>query len=135
MTKTAAEVESDMFALINTSAIKTAINGSVYKEGTRPIDSTKEDAVITFLTGIDDQIQTGAINVNIYIPDIDNGSGTPVKNISRCRTIEILANQIVKGLTPGQYRWQLGATIQTFRAEEIGQHFVNAKIKFYLATF
>jgi len=135
MTKTADEVESDLFALISSSALKQAIKGSVYKDGTRPINATTEDAVITFVAGLDDQIQTGAINLNVYVPDIDNGTGTLVKNTARCRALGILVNQIVKATTPGNYYWSLGGTIQTFPADQIGQHFVNAKIKFQLATF
>ena len=135
MRKTASEIEGDMFALINSSALKQAITGTVYREGYRPLNAKSEDAVISFMTGLDDEIQTGVLTLNIYTPDIDNGSGDLVKNGARCRVLEILANGIVHGFTPGEYRFKLGGTVQTFPADEIGQHFINAKIKFQLATF
>jgi len=135
MRKTGSEIESDVYAIILASQLKTVITGSLYKEGMRPIDAKTEDAVVSFMTGLDSQIQTGVVNVNTYVPDIDMGSGSMVKNGSRCRVLEILIDSIVHELVPGEYRFVLGAIVQTFAASEINQHFVNAKIKFELATF
>ena len=136
--KTGSEIEADVYAIISASAIKAAITGKVYKSGMRPLNSTKEDAIVTFMTGLDDQIQTGALNVNIYVPDIDNGGGQLVKNGARCQALEVMANEIIQGLKPTtSYRFQLGATIQTFAVQGVplNQHFVNVKIKFELLTF
>lgn len=135
MRKTGGEIESDVFAIISQSALKTAITGTIYKEGMRPLSSVAEDAIVAFMTGLDGQIQTGALNLNIYVPDIDNGGGQFVKNGSRSRALEIIANTIIQGLKPGAYRFSLGATIQTIPAEGTSQHFINCKIKFQLATF
>ena len=130
MRKTASEIESDMYALINSSALKATITGQIYRDGYRPLNAKTEDAVISFLTGLDAQTQTGVLNLNIYVSDIDNGTGVLVKNGARCRTLEMLANQIILGFTPGAYRYELGGIIQTFAAEGTNQHFVNARIKF-----
>ena len=135
MTKTGGEIESDVFAIISQSELKTAITGKIYKEGMRPLSSVAEDAIVAFMTGLDGQIQTGALNLNIYVPDIDNGGGQFVKSGSRCRALEIIANTIIHQLKPGAYRFSLGATIQTMPAEGTSQHFINCKIKFQLATF
>lgn len=135
MRKTGSEIEADVFTIINVSQLKGAISGSIYKSGMRPINAKSEDAIVSFMTGLDSEIQTGVVNVNIYVPNIDNGSGSLVKNASRCRTIEVLINSIVQELVPGDYRFALGAIVQTFPADEINQHFINAKIKFELVTF
>jgi len=135
MNKTGSEIEGDVFTIIKNSVLATALHGTIYREGMRPNGATSEDAIVTFITGLDSQIQTGALNLNIYVPDIDNGSGTLVKNGLRCQALEILANNIVQGLKPTQYRFSLGAIVQTFKAEGLNQHFVNAKIKFQLVTF
>lgn len=135
MRKTGGEIESDIYKIIAQSALKTSITGKIYKEGMRPVSSQEEDAVIAFMTGLDGQIQTGALNLNIYVPDIDNGGGQLVKNGSRSRELEILANTILQELKPGAYRFSLGAIIQTLPAEGIFQHFINCKIKFQLTTF
>lgn len=130
MRKTASEIESDMHALVNSSALKATITGSIYREGYRPMNAKTEDVVISFLTGLDAQTQTGVVNLNIYVADIDNGSEVLVKNGARCRALEMLANQIILGFTPGEYKYSLGGIIQTFAAEGTKQHYVNARIKF-----
>ena len=133
--KTGSEIEADVYAIINASTLKTAITGMIYKDGMRPLGALTQDAVVSFMTGLDAQIQTGALNLNIYVSDIDNGSGLLVKNGSKCRSLEIMANALIQGLKPTEYRFSLGATIQTFPAEGISQHFVNCKIKYQLLTF
>lgn len=135
MRKTASQVESDVYAILQASELKTAIKGIIYKAGTRPHDSMSEDAVITFISGIDDDIQTGAVNVNVYIKDIDNKGINKVKNITRCREIESVLNQIIQTTKTTDYKFSLGATIQSFEAEGTSSHFVSAKIKFKLPTF
>lgn len=135
MKKTGGEIEADVYAIIKASALKTAIAGNLYKEGTRPIGAKTEDIVVSFLTGLDDQIQTGVLNVNIYVPDIDNGDKVLVKDTSRCKALEIIANTLIQGLKAGEYRFKLASIIQTFKADGTGQHFVNCKVKFQLVTF
>jgi len=135
MRKTGGEIEADVYAIIVASALKAAITGTIYKDGMRPINATSEDAVVSFMTGLDNQIQTGILNLNIYVSDIDAGAGVLVKNSSRTRQLEGIANTIIQGLIPTAYRFSLGAIIQTFPADAIGQHFVNCKIKFQLITF
>lgn len=135
MRKTGGEIEADVYDIVKASALKTAIAGTIYKDGTRPLGAKTEDAVVSFLTGLDDQIQTGVVNLNIYVPDIDNGTGTLVKNTTRCKALEIIANTVIQGLKPGEYRFKLASIIQTFKADGISQHFIHCKVKFQLATF
>lgn len=135
MRKTGSQIEHDLYLAIKESEIAQAINGKVYKSETRPIDSKSEDAVISFLTGLDGQVQAGVLNLNIYVPDINNGTGTLVKNTTRCREIEIVANTFIQAMTPGEYRFKIDNIVQTFNAEGTGQHFVNARVKFQLVTF
>ena len=135
MRKTGAEIEADIYAIIKASSIKTTIAGTIYKDGMRPMDAKTEDAVVSFLTGTDGEIQKGVVNLNIYVPDIDNGGGQLVKNTARCKTLEVLVNGIIQALKPAEYRLQLDSIIQTFPTEGLKQHFVNTRIKFELATF
>ena len=135
MRKTGSEIENDVFSILKGSSLVAGIRGTIFREGMRPNGAKTEDAIVSFMAGLDDQIQTGVVNVNIYVPDISNGSGVLLKNGSRCQELEILANGIIQSLIPGAYRFRLGATIQTYKAEGIDQHFVNCKIKFELTTF
>lgn len=134
MRKTGSEVENDVYAILKSSAIKTLITGDIYKDGTRPLDSKKEDVIVNFISGVDGQIQEGFVNVNVYVPDIDNGGGGYVRNVARCRVIEIALNTLAQSLTTSEYHFTLAAMIKTYKAEGISQHFVNAKLQFRLFT-
>lgn len=134
MRKTGGSVEEDVYMLIKNSQFRTSISGSLYREGMRPINSVSEDAVVSFLAGLDGEIQTGVLNLNIYVPDIVSNK-QKVKNISRCSELEILANNFIQSLSlSGDYQFELDKMIQTFKSQEIEQHFVNCRIKFNLST-
>jgi hypothetical protein len=135
MRKTGGEIETDVFTIVKASALHGAITGTVYKDGMRPQDATTEDAVVSFITGLDGEIQSGALNINIYVQDINNGGDGLVKNGARCRALEVAANALVQGCRANSYRFQLGSMIQTFKAEGINQHFINVRLKFQLVTF
>jgi len=138
MRKTGGEIELDVFNLLVNSGLKTALSGSVYSSGARPANSTVEDAVVSFLTGLDGDIQTGIVNVNVYVPNVYSGTkdGATVKNTSRCREIEIVVNNIIQSNSMnGDYLFELDKMIQTYEVVGLGQHFVNCRIKFRLSTY
>lgn len=135
MKKTGSTIEKDVFNLIKTGVLKNTITGNVYREGMRPFNAVTEDAVVSFLTGLDGQFQTGVLNINVYVPDIDNGSQFKVKNIGRCNVIEEVCSTLVSSMKSDRYRFYLDATIQTFKAQDIEQHFVNVKLKYKYITF
>lgn len=135
MNKTGDEVELDVFNIIKESPLAKEVAGIVYREGTRPLDSKGEDIVVSFLTGLPGQFQTGVVNVNIYVPNIDNGSGVLIKDAGRCRYLGRKAEEVVSSLKPSDYKFYLGAMIQSYKAEKLDQYFVNVKIKFELKTF
>lgn len=135
MNKTGQQIEDDVFMLLKNSILKTTVSGDVYKFGIRPRNSEKEDVVVKFITGLDNQIQTGVVLVNIFIPDISIGKdGVKVRNINRCKEIETIANEWVNSLKGLEYKFSLASTIQTFEDEEIKQHFVSVRLKFKLLT-
>jgi hypothetical protein len=137
MTRTGQQVENDVYGLLKNSSLKSFINGEVYKYGMRPRDSKAEDAIVKFVTGLDDEIQTGVVVVNIYVPNIDAfENGVTVRNIARCAEIEIKATEWITSLTAGttEYLFSLAQTIYTEEEPEINQHFVTVRIKFSLLT-
>ncbi len=130
MKKTGGEIEKDIYDLLR-KGIKAKIKGDVYLRGTRPLNSSNEDAIISFMTGLDNQLQTGVVNINIYVPNIDNGSSALVKNIKRCIELErYMLRLIEEWSVKSEYHFSLGQTIHTFSEDEINQHFINVKIKF-----
>jgi hypothetical protein len=137
MTLTGQQVEDDIYALLKSSSLASLIGGKVYKHGMRPRGSAAEDAVVKFVTGLDDDVQTGVVVVNIYVQDVDAyKDGVMRRNIARCKEIEAKANEWVKSLTAGTTRYLLGLsqTIYTEEAAEMSQHFVSVRISFKILT-
>jgi hypothetical protein len=141
MKKTAGQIEADIFALIKASDLivtspgNKPIKGKLYRKGTRPIKSKEEDAVVIFKTGLDGQIQTGALVINIFVPNIDNGSGAKVMDVQRCTELEAIANNILASLKPSDYKFKLGTIIQSFESEGQEQHYISIDLRFELKTF
>lgn len=133
MAKTSKQVQGDIYQLLKDSTLYTMISGEVYRQGYRPRDSRKEDAVVIFTTGLPDQIQTGVVTVNIYVPDIDPyQNGVLVEDGERTESIERLAQQWVDGLTTDRscYKFRLQQTIYTEEEPDIRQHFIVVKLKY-----
>lgn len=136
MKKTASQIEADIYKYFK-DKINTLINGQTYRNGVRPLNSQKEDCVISFLTGLDGQYQTGVININIFVPMAKNNDNQYRKNFVRCDAIEQALMPIIENAKTDlrNYRLQLHQMIQTFEETDIKQFFINAKIKFRYNTF
>ena len=136
MKKTASQIESDLYKYFK-DKINPLINGQTYRNGVRPLNSQKEDCVISFLTGLDGQYQTGVININIFVPLVKNNDNQYRKDFVRCDAIEQALMPIIEEAETDlrNYRLQLHQMIQTFEETDIKQFFINAKIKFRYNTF
>lgn len=130
---TSKQVQGDVYRLLKNSPLAGLISGDVYRKDMRPRDSRKEDAVVIFTSGLSDQIQTGIVTVNIFVPDRDgDASGVREENGQRCEDLEKAAAAWVKSLTADRscYRFQLAETIYTETDRETDQHFVVVKLKY-----
>lgn len=133
MAKTGKQIQGDIRRFLMDSTLASLISGEVYRNGYRPRDSRKEDAVVTFTAGLPDQIQTGVVTVNIYVPDIDaDGNGTWMEDGARTEEMEQLAQKWVDSLTTALsgYKFQLQQTIYTEAEPETNQHFTVVKLKY-----
>lgn len=131
MAKTSKQVQGDIYCLLRDSVLYTQITGEVYREGLRPRDSRKEDAVVIFTTGVPDEIETGVVTVNIYVPDIDPWhNGVMVEDVERTQQVERLAQEWVDSLTceVSCYKFHLRQTIYTEEEADIRQHFVVVRL-------
>ena len=131
MAKTGKQVQGDIYRLFKGSTLYTMISGDVYRNGYRPRDSRLEDAIVTFTTGIPDQIQTGVVTVNIFVPDIDPyKNGVLVEDGRRTGELERLAQAWVDSLTAAVscYKFKLMQTIYTEEEADINQHFIVVKL-------
>ena len=133
MAKTGKQIQGDIRRMLTGSKLAEAVSGGVYRNGYRPRDSRKEDIIVTFTTGIPDQIETGVVTVNIYVPDIDPcGNGVFVEDGRRTEQLEALAQQWADSLTAAKspYLFRLRQTIYTEEAPEIAQHFIVVRLGF-----
>ena len=133
MAKTAKQIQGDIYSLLRGSALAGHISGAVYRNGLRPRDSRAEDAIVIYTTGLPDQIQTGVVTINIYVPDIDfDGNGTWVEDGARTEQMESLAQEWVDSLTADRsaYKFALQQTIFTEAEPSINQHFIVVKLKY-----
>lgn len=140
MRKTSEEIEEDVFKLVKAGNL--TITGGIYRQGMRPFNSKAEDIVVSFLSGADGQKQIGILNINAYVPDVDNGSEQLVKNISRCKAVGIILKDFKESLMTSDinlsrsgYKFlSSDSMITTFEEPEISQHFVNLRLKFEYLT-
>ena len=130
------QIEQDIYDALETF-FSGRIGGSLYEEGCRPLDSKLEDAVITVSTAGAEQIQEGKAKINIYIPDIDNGSGHPVPHKDRIQEVSDFAEPIIEALNDydTDYEFKLDKAAKEYINHENKQHFVNISIEFKRITF
>ncbi|MBQ7512403.1 MAG: hypothetical protein IJU11_06640 [Prevotella sp.] len=132
--KTSAQIEKDFYRLVKSSAIASSIGGKVYRDGTRPRNSKSEDAVVTFVAGLDGQIQDGVVVVNVFVPKKPFGKNTDsVKDISRVDEL----SQIIRDwldLRPGSPEYLLPKkdrpTIKDYEDPLTGETYIHTRIKF-----
>ncbi len=133
MTKTGKQIQGDIYRFLRASDLAGQISGNVYRNGYRPRDSREEDAIVTFTAGLPDQIQTGVVTINIYVPDIDcDGNGTWLEDGARTEEMEQLAQEWVESLTTAvsNYKFRLQQTIYTEEDPQINQHFTVVKLAY-----
>ena len=134
--KATSRIEQDMYDALE-HFFEGKISGKFYPSDCRPADSEVEDAVLTVSNATAEQIQDGIARINIYVPDLDNGSGRPVPDKDRLIALSELDEQIIDVLNEADtdYEFDLAKSTETINAEAIKQHFVNITTEFNHVTF
>lgn len=121
-----------LHGIVKVSALRTAINGGLYKNNDRPDNSTSEDIVINCLPTSGKQFQYATPNVNIYVPDLmikKDGVNQYKSNFPRLKTLTTLALNLLTEISmPGYHielKWQ-----ENIPEEVIHQHIINIRLKF-----
>lgn len=126
--KTAEEVEGDIYTAVKTY-LKGRINGEAYRRGARPTNrGDKEDAVVSFLSGLDGQVQTGVVVVNVYVPNEKRGDSYSVKNVARSTEVARTLLNMLKETRISGYDLRTERTVQT--EEDNGATRVTLRIKY-----
>ena len=135
MEKTAKQIEKDVFRIMRDSELRNVIGGTVYRAGMRPKNAQTEDVIVKFLTGIDEQEQSGVVLIHIYVPNIPSEDGELVENITRIDELEEILNQTIATLENDEYLFEKDGTPNSFPVEGIEQYFINARLKYRRKTF
>ena len=131
MIKTEKQIERDFFSFISQSSLGKSIKGKVYRKGMRPANAQTEDLIVKFLAGLDEQIQSGVVILNLYVPDIPFGKdGRKVEDMARVEELEGLIQSFVNDNDNTEYWMQTDGTPASMEVENIEQHLIFARIKF-----
>ena len=126
--KTAEEVEGDIYTAVK-AYLKGRIDGEAYRRGARPTNrGDKEDAVVSFLSGLDGQVQTGVVVVNVYVPNEKRGDSYSVKNVARSTAVSRTLLNMLKEMRISGYDLRTERTVQT--EEDNGATRVTLRIKY-----
>ena len=132
--KSEKQIERDFFSFVKQSALGRSIKGKVYRPEMRPANAQTEDLIVKFLAGLDEQIQSGVVLLNIYVPDIAYQDGRKVIDHKRIGELQELVNEFVNSNENTEYWMQTDTTPTTMKNEEIEQHFIYVRIKFNRIT-
>lgn len=76
------KLKSIVYQYLNTTNIKDVIDGNVYLEGMRPLDSKKQDIIVGTLSVNNSVLQNSVVLIGIYIPKLFlNGNYVPNYNV------------------------------------------------------
>jgi hypothetical protein len=135
MIKTEQQIERDFYSFIKDSPLGKAIKGGIYRPGMRPANATTEDLIVKFLSGVDEQVQTGIVIINLYVPDVAYSTdGRKVKDDARIAELEELILSFVNDNADTEYWMKTDGSPTSMLNEDINQHFIYARIKFNRIT-
>ncbi len=138
-TKAETQIETDIYKIVKESELASLINGTVYRRGQRPKNATTEDCVVTFVSGLDGQTQTGVVNVNIYVPMRQSDLGTnKVEDLARVKKLEIAIIELTdNGDLSGneEYVFERKATPSTTNIDDIEQTCICTQLSYKRASF
>lgn len=133
--KTEKQIERDFYTLIKASRLGKGVRGTVYRSEMRPANAKTEDVIVKFLAGLDEQIQTGVVIVNVYVPDVPYGNdGRKVEDKGRVEELEKLILDFVENFSDADYWIETDGTPKSTQIEGIEQHCIYARIKFNRLT-
>lgn len=128
MRKTGLAIEGYIFHLMVGNL---QVRGGIYRNGTRPFDSKGEDVIVSFLSGRDGWdgfSQSGIVNVNVYVPNIEFGMPYLVKDVSRCEELEEQLLSILETHKTGDFLLETDGTPTTFADGDF--NVVNIRVKY-----
>lgn len=125
------EIKDDVYAVLKDSDLMAELKGVLTKT-VRPLNSTKEDAVISVLANSNGQIQTAFVNVNIYVADKLRKQGSQQwyeEDSVRLRTIGNLAKELFESVVAEDFMLKLDEQ-RVMAAGNGTEHVINNKLRY-----
>lgn len=119
------DIKDDIYNHIKGSELEKAVSG-VLRKTVRPVNSNKEDIVISVLANTNGQIQQSFVNVNIYVPDVYRDKQSE-ENTVRCRELCKLASELLEVGRGAHYRFVLEEQ-RVMKVNGKDEHFINNKL-------
>lgn len=129
MAKTETQIERD-FYLIAKTHLGSVIRGTVYRRGQRPDNAKTEDCIAKFLGGVDEQIQTGTVVLNIYVPYIPYQDGRKGEDLTRIAELEEAVNDILAEIEDTDYDIKTETTPKSYEMDDIEQSIIAVRLRF-----
>lgn len=131
--KTTLDEVDIIWSAVNASALKTAINGGIYKHK-RVLNSSKEDVVINALPITSEQIQNGIVNVNVHVPNhsvqLADGVDNSQPNHTRLKALATIAVAVLKDTWADDYNFDVQQQI-LIEDKEANDHYINIRLEFF----
>jgi hypothetical protein len=126
-----------VWQLLNGSSLKSNINGVVCKTR-RPAGSTNEDVVINSLFVDNEQLQSGIINVNLYIPNKAQKFGeiqdNSQPNFARLKELVTIAVELLDDVYVDGFFINVQQQFGPLE-DENNQHFINIRVQIRTENF
>lgn len=129
MSKTENQIERDFYSIANNTLGK-LIRGTVYRRGMRPDNAKTEDCIAKFLGGVDEQIQTGTVVLNIYVPFIAYQDGRRGEDLNRIGELEEHVKKAISEIDNTDYDISTETTPQSYKMDDIEQTIIAVRLRF-----
>lgn len=127
------DVVDIVYARLKNGVLAAAINGGVYKEQ-RPVNSQKEDVVVNSLPINNLDMQTGVVNVNIHVPNLNvvvNGTTDPEQpNWARLKPLAALGVIDLTDVWAEDYNFNIQQQV-FIKDDEYKDHYINIRLDFF----
>ena len=131
------DIKDDVYNIISSSKLKTAVTGSLCKRG-RPFYRTgatgKEDICISILANRTSQIQEAFVNVNIYVQDqaiTKKGNIQKEENTARLRELCQLSFSTFEAVHGSDFRLSMSEQ-RVIACEGTSEHIINNKLLYQI---
>lgn len=129
--KTDQKIKQEIYDYIKGSDLEKAVSGVLTKRK-RPLNSKKEDIVISVLANGNAQRQEAFVNVNIYVPDLNvKKNGQYEEDGERLEELEKLSADFLNVFWVGPARISLD-TQRTLEVENGTEHVINNKLLYLI---